>query len=102
MKGYPKTLNTKEDYLYVKEHFDRSQWLPEFQKLLDTRFGWFFEKHLDKESDGINDDTHKVVTLEIDSENPTAYDQYEYRENPQAKIFQLGFTVEEVSEIIKV
>ena len=37
MKGYPKNLNTKFDYLYVKENFKRELWEKDFQNLLDTR-----------------------------------------------------------------
>ena len=100
MKGFPKNLNTKEDYLYIKEHFERNLWVPEFQKLLDTTSDWFFVKNLDTAEDGITDDTHKVVETEISSDEPTVISQYEFRENPDAKLYKLGFTVEEVQQLI--
>lgn len=101
MKGFPKNLNTKDDYLYIKEHFDRELWVPEFQKLLDTISDWFFVKNLDLEKDGITDDTHKIVEIETSSDKPTILSQYEFRENPDAKLFKLGFTKEEIANIIK-
>lgn len=100
MKGFPKNLNTKEDYLYIKEHFERDLWVPEFQKLLDTTSDWFFVKNLDKAEDGIDDDTHKIVETEISSDEPSVISQYEFRENPDAKLYKLGFTVEEVQQLI--
>ena len=51
MKGYPKNLKTKFDYLYVKENFKRELWEKDFQNLLDTRMDWFFVKNLDSQED---------------------------------------------------
>lgn len=95
MKGLPKNLNSKEDYIYAKNNFPEEYWKKEFQNLLDNRFGWFYVEDLESEK-GINDDTHKVV-----EDKDTGYTQYELRENPDAKIFKLGFTVEEVEEMLK-
>ena len=64
MKGYPKTLSSKKDYLYVREHFSREQWLPDFQALLDSYQDWFFGKHLETKDEGIEDDTHKIIKFE--------------------------------------
>lgn len=99
MRGYPGYLNSKEDYLFVREHFPRERWLPDYQALLDSYKDWFFTGHLDKESDGVTDETHKVVSFE-DDEQQTRYDQYEFRENPDAKLFRLGFTVDEVKSLM--
>ena len=101
MKGYPSQLNSKEDYLYVRENFPREQWLPDFQALLDSYRDWFFVAHLERKEDGITDETHKVVESQgEDEEAAPTYDQYEFRENPTAKLFRLGFTVAEVEELI--
>lgn len=43
-----------------------------------------------------DDDTHKIVETEISSDKPSVISQYEFRENPDAKLYKLGFTVEEV------
>ena len=100
MKGFPKHLNTKEDYEYIKSHFDESLWKPEFQKLLDSYKDWFFTKELNVETDGINDETHKVVEFRESEDTPPYYHQYELQVNPNAKIFKLGYTIEEVQQLI--
>ena len=92
MKGLPKYLNTKEDYLYVKDNFDKSYWEPYFQNLLDTRYDWFSIS----EDEYIEDDNHKKVV----DEQEGRIDYFEYRENENALIYRLGFTVEEVEDIL--
>ena len=98
MKGYPKCLNSKDDYLYVKDNFSRDEWAGDFQALLDSVKDWFFVEMLESEEAGLTDDTHKVVVNEEgEGDNATkTYAQYELKENPAAKIFRLGFTTEEV------
>lgn len=102
MRGFPKHLNTKEDYLFVKDNFDRELWLPEFQALLDTMRDWVFIRQLEKESDGIVDETHKVVTQFpiVNDGSPVTYAQYELQVIPTAPIFELGFSVQEVESIV--
>lgn len=99
MRGFPKTLSSKEDYLYVKEHFDREQWVPEFQALLDARMVWMPTGTVADESAGVTDATRKVVVDE--QADPKTYTQYELQENPDAKIFRLGFTVAEVQAALR-
>lgn len=107
MKGYPQHLNTKADYMYVRANFPREQWLPDFQALLDSTHDWFFEKHLDTKEDGLVDSTHKVVenkSVELDKEGKpiekVTYSQYVLKENPLCKLNLIGFTVDEVLEIL--
>lgn len=99
MIGYPKHLNTREDYLYVKENFPREQWEGDFQALLDSYKDWFFAGTLESAEAGVNDDTHMVVD-EVHEDGTTSWSQYELKENPAAKIFRLGFTVEEVEGLL--
>lgn len=102
MKGLPKTLNDKHDYLYAKDNFPEDYWRPKFQHLLDSRFCWYFVENLPIGREGITDATHKVVESRGMGEGEeTTYSQYELRENPTAKIFRIGFTVEEVEEALK-
>ena len=61
MKGFPKILNSKEDYLYVREHFPRDEWQPHFQNLLDTMRDWFYERNLGGGEEGVANDKHKVL-----------------------------------------
>ena len=93
MVGFPKHLNSKNDYLYVIENFPRPQWEPHLRALLDNRFGWFCTGPADGE--GATDATHRVEVMEDGGKL-----QYEYRENPQATIYRIGFTVEEVEALL--
>lgn len=98
MKGYPKHLNTKDDYLYVVDNFERSLWEQDVKNLLDTKDDWFVVGPLETKEAGIEDATHRIV--EEEGEEGTSFVQYELRENPTAKIFRLGFTVEEVQSLL--
>lgn len=102
MVGYPKHLNTKEDYLYVKNNFPKSIWLDDFKKLLAMHREWFFVKELSTKEEGTEDSTHKVVdTTEQDGDvTITKYAQFEYKVNPNSKLLSIGFTEEEVKAII--
>ncbi len=99
MIGYPKTLNTKEDYLYVKENFPKSEWRQDFKDLLDTQYDWFYEKTLADDDEGVTDDTHKVVEMKENDES-TKKAQYVLKENPTCRMNQLGFTKAEIMEAI--
>ena len=92
MRGMPKNLNTKTDYLYLKDNYNRAYWEQSFQNLLDTRYDWFM---IDKE-DYKEDENHKIV--HDDQEDTDTY--FEYRENENAPIYQLGFTVKKVQDIL--
>ena len=92
MKGLPKHLSTKEDYLFAKDNYDKSYWEPIFQNLLDTHFDWFAIN----EDEYLEDENHKKVIDEQDGR----IDYFEYRENENALIYRLGFTVEEVEDIL--
>ncbi len=98
MVGYPKFLNTKEDYEFVRANFPKEKWKADFQSLLDTRFDWFNEGEI--EGEGVTDDTHKVVEGKQDNETVVRY-QYVYKENENARIYQLGYTVDEVKAILE-
>ncbi|MBR3722094.1 MAG: hypothetical protein IKN12_04940 [Selenomonadaceae bacterium] len=97
MQGYPKHLNTKEDYLFVKENFPKEMWKKDWQALLDSRQNWFFVKDLPYKLSGIEDETHKIVeNTDMDGGENITYSQYELRDDENATIFRLGFTVAEV------
>nr|DAK69332.1 MAG TPA: Class III extradiol dioxygenase [Caudoviricetes sp.] len=94
MVGYPKYLNTKEDYEFVRKNFPKENWSSAFQSLLDTCFEWFNEGEI--VGDGVTDDTHKVVT---DEQSGAKY-QYVYKENPNCRMKQLGYTEDEIKAIL--
>ena len=102
MRGFPKALNTKDDYLYIKENFDKELWQPEYQNLLDTLSDWFFVRVLDTDEEAPEGDNYKVIENEQGEgeEKTTARSLYEYKENEHAKLFELGFTVDEVKKVL--
>lgn len=103
MKGYPKHLNTREDYEYVIANFPPSEYLQDLRNLLNTD-DWFYVSTADSADELTTDDTHKVVeelSRDEDGNEVTKYVRYELRTNETAKIFQIGFTVDEVKALIQ-
>ena len=95
MNGMPKVLNTKKDYLNCLGLFP-AETKVELQRLLDDRMIWSCIGEIGEESYPIVDATHKVIA----DEQTGVLNQYEYIEDAQAKMFRLGFTVEEIEELI--
>lgn len=83
-------MNTKQDYLNLEQSEYRTMQL---QGLISNRFIWKDICVLETE-EGVEDDTHRVEERDGD------YIQQEYVEDPNALIFRLGFTVEEVEELL--
>lgn len=100
MRGYPKNLNTKEDYLFVVQNFSKDEWEQDFQDLLSGESDWMFVRPLPNKEAGVVDTYHKVVENSDPMSGQTTYAQYEWKSNPDAKIYKLGFTVQEVQNII--
>lgn len=96
MVGYPKSLKTKEDYEYVRNNFPKEMWKKDFQALLDSSYDWFFVEKLLKIEEIV---LAKNRRIEYDEERDERY-LYEYRFNPDCKLMQLGYTVQEVQLIL--
>ena len=93
MRGLPKFFNTKQDFLNCLAMFPEET-KAELKKLLDYRFSWFDVAILE------NDPTELGVNervIEIGNEKMLQIE----KEDPNARIFQLGFTVAEVEELLK-
>lgn len=104
MKGKPKFLNTKQDYLNflamgAAENVTDADKKQALEDLLVGIKEWFAVGNVEKDA-GITDDTHKVVTNEDTTTGNVTYTQYELKKNEGARIFQLGFTVEEVQSLL--
>ena len=100
MRGYPKHLNTKADYLYVIEQFPKEDWKKDLQDLIDSSKDWITTGEVASIAKGKTDETHRVLE-EIDEESKTTkYLQQELQEIPTAKIFKLGFTIKEVQSYL--
>ena len=98
MRGFPKHLNSKADYEYIKANFPAEQWKPCWQELLDNKYQWFSTGNVAKDG-GTTDATHKVVTSK-DMDGNDVYTQYEYRENPMCDMNRLGFTEKEINDVL--
>ena len=100
MYGYPKHINSKEDVFNILREFPSDPRNITFlRSLISDRFEWFNLGEIT--SAGITDETHKVV---IDKDMITGGEkkyQYQLLENPAAKIFRLGFPVEEIESLIQ-
>ncbi|MDD4601728.1 MAG: hypothetical protein PHQ46_11860 [Negativicutes bacterium] len=99
MIGYPKKLNSKFDYEFIRENFPRERWEGAYRALLDERLQWFCIGKINNGEDGAEDETHKIITTE--QNDSTEKYQYELREDPNCSLLRLGFTVEEVEAILK-
>jgi hypothetical protein len=104
MRGKPKFLNTKQDYYNVLELGEdvitKAEKKQLFEDLLSNVNDWIVVGPVE-EGKGIEDETHKVVASEPMMEgDEVTYTQFVFAKNEGARIFQLGFTVEEVQGII--
>ena len=100
MIGFPKNLNSKFDYEYIRGNFPKEKWIGLFQNLLNERMQWFNIGKLDKKEDGITDDTHKIIENQEQGEQLAEYYQYELKEDQNCQLYKLGFTVKEVESIL--
>lgn len=94
MRGFPKHLNTKQDYLNCLEKFP-DETKAELQRLLDNRFVWTDTAVLAAGEAGVTDDTHRVI--KTDDGNI----QQELKEDTCSELIRLGFTVAEIEEMLK-
>lgn len=100
MKGYPKNLNTKEDYLYAAQNFPKEMWGKDFQNLLSSESDWMYAGELPNKAAGVEDIYHRIEENTDPQTGAISYTQYEWKSNPDAKIYRLGFTIAEVQNII--
>lgn len=102
MRGFPGYLNTKRDYmncLAVMPHETAAA----LQELLAARFAWFPVRKLNDGEEPALTDGQKVVVSGMGTPGGEAAAPwlYERREDKNASLFRLGFTVAEVNKLIK-
>ena len=93
MIGYPRHLNTKADYEYVKKHYP-DKYEEEMQKLLKTKDNYFAVKTLEKGEIGVETETMKIVEIE-NTDGIIERVQMELKPDPNSKFYKLGFSDEE-------
>ncbi|MBR0098777.1 MAG: hypothetical protein IJP90_03580, partial [Treponema sp.] len=75
----------------------------ELRRLIAGRFEFVQTGVLAEGEDGVEDESHKVlITQETDSEGRTFEKrvQFELREDANARLFRLGFTLEEAERLV--
>lgn len=98
MRDFPKYLNSRGDYEYIRSNFPAEQWRPKWRELLDGRFAWRDVATLADGDAGVEDETHRVMDR-VESPTLDAASiriQQEFVEDENAAIFRLGFTVADV------
>ena len=100
MRGFPKKLNSKEDYYYIKEHFEESLWKPKWEALLSSRQNWYAVKELSETAKGRTDSKHYIETYTNEDETETRV-QYELKDDMASDFFRFHFTEEEVTDALK-
>lgn len=103
MRGFPKYLATKQDYMNCLQMFpERTR--AELRRLMADRFNWELVKELSDKSEGKEDDTHCVMEQERvnkkTGEKEVYFVQLEKKEDKNARMFQLGFTVKEIESLM--
>ena len=88
-------LQTKQDYLNYLA-INRDKGIEELKLLLYSRFSWTNTRVLDSpDSTGlVIDENHRIIGSEDD------FYYQEYLEDNMAKLFRIGFTVQEVEDLI--
>ena len=80
MQDFPKNINNRNDLDHVKVLFpeDTKKYL---NNALVNRKIWSYVGDLEKEEDGVVDDTHRVLSNEDSINGTTTYSQYELIDN---------------------
>lgn len=94
MIGFPKILNSKQDYLNCVADYPQDT-KKALQDLLDNRYKWEDKGEIKAGDIPVDDDTHRIV---IDEDGKQC--QLELVEDENAKLFRIGFTVAEVENLI--
>lgn len=101
MKGFPKHLNTKADYEYIRRAFPASQWKPCWRALLDSAYDWFTVYELESKEIGEEVEGKARVLEEVDDvTGKTRFFQSYMQMNPNCRLLKLGFTEDEVRKVL--
>lgn len=93
MRGFPRTITTKNDIQNLLQLYpDETREV--LRQLLDTRFVWRSTGAITEGAAGIQDAVRRVMRTE------SGLEQFELVEDENAKIFRMGFSVAEVEEML--
>jgi hypothetical protein len=102
MRGFPKYINTKADIMNLLPDYP-DEVKAFLQGIIDPKElnYWRPTGQVASEADGITDATHRVYTMQDEMTDTVRYIQQELVEDPNSRIYRLGFTdVAEVEGII--
>lgn len=99
MKGFPKHFNSKKDVLVALEKWPK-QTKGYLETLLNNTQIWLLDKKLGESEQGIEDEMHKVTEIrEKNTGEITERYQMVFTEDPNCKLYRLGFSKQEASSI---
>lgn len=101
MRGVPKWFNTVAD-VENSLAVDKEATQTKLAELRDGRIAWFPAAKLEAGMAGLEDATHKVVTMQESMNGTEERWQYELREDPNALMFRIGLTVDRINEMLEV
>ena len=93
---YPRILATKSDYEFVRQNFPKDLWEKDFNNLLETQYNWFFIKVLEDNEEIEQNFVQKIVT----DPQTGVRSLYIWKQDPNCKLLQLGYTEQEVINIL--
>ena len=92
MKGFPRTINTKQDVLNLIEEYPE-QTKSFLQSLVDSKMAWHPTGTLADGDAGTTDSTHKVDEIIDENDVVTERNQCELVEDTGGPIFRMGFAI---------
>ena len=90
MKGFPRTINTKQDVLNLIEEYPE-QTKSFLQGLVNTKMAWIPTGKLTEGDAGTTDSTHEVHKETDENDVVTSRTQCELVEDTNGPIFRMGF-----------
>lgn len=102
MRGFPKytDISTKYDVENLKSTFPKET-KAFLESLMNDRFIWVTTGELTNQESGITDDTHRVIEVKDNETEAIGYAQQELVEDKNARIFRMGYTLEDVEILIE-
>lgn len=99
MRNTPKHWNTKKDVM-VALGLEPGQTKSYLQIFVDNIEKWMLDRKLEDGDPGITDETHKIKEI-LDDETQEVVERYqlEFKEDPNCKLYRLGFTKQEALDI---
>lgn len=103
MRGCPRIFATKQDFLNGIETYPEET-KAELRRLIAGRFEFVPTDELAEGEEGIEDENHQIIkTTETDpktGKQVTKRIQLERQEDANARLFRLGFTVDEAERLV--